>query len=323
MNVERSDILQNALDSIELGMDDFELGEHKRIVSAVRNFYAGVLLLGKECLVRSVPGENGMHIISSRYTPFIDEGDSKLKYRPVGTKTIDIEEMKSRFRDFGLKWPESNINNLQRLRNNLEHFHAKESTSQMREIIKECFPIIENFFEILGLDPSREISDAWSTMLKEKEFFNDVQGKCIKSFASIEFPVELDFSNLKCEICESSLIYQADESNKYLSDVELKCKSCGEDYVAPHGFPRMVVDQLCGADDYNSVKGSGEGVIFDCNSCGEDTYVSTSDVNICFFCEESVGGECVRCGDGLGIENQSINNPSSCDYCDHMMSKDD
>lgn len=323
MDVEKSDLLQNAFDSIELGMDDFSWGEHKRIISAVRNFYAGVLLLGKECLIRAVPGDRNMSAIYSRYTPYIDEEDMGLKFKPIGIKTVDLEEMKKRFESFGLSWPKTDMRRLQILRNNLEHFHAKESINQMKEVIKECFPIVENFFDILELDPSQEIGDAWSTMLKEKDFFNDIQQRCLKSFENISFPIEIDFEKIKCSICNSSLIYQEDPTNVCLSDVEVRCRSCGEYDIAPYGFPSMVIEALYHRADFISVKYHGETVIFDCNSCGEGTYVSTGDVNICFSCEESVGGECARCGDDLSIENQSINNSSYCDYCDHMMNKSD
>lgn len=41
-------ILQNAIDSIQVGIEDFEDGDERRNVSAVRNISAGTLLLYKE-----------------------------------------------------------------------------------------------------------------------------------------------------------------------------------------------------------------------------------------------------------------------------------
>ncbi|MEX2546021.1 MAG: hypothetical protein WD316_12905 [Phycisphaeraceae bacterium] len=43
-------ILKNAIDSIELGVEDFRSENPKRLMSAVRNFYAGILLLFKHQL---------------------------------------------------------------------------------------------------------------------------------------------------------------------------------------------------------------------------------------------------------------------------------
>jgi hypothetical protein len=48
-------LFDNAIQSIQIGIEDYEANEPKRALSAVRNFYAGTLLLAKEVLVRAVP----------------------------------------------------------------------------------------------------------------------------------------------------------------------------------------------------------------------------------------------------------------------------
>jgi hypothetical protein len=40
-------ILQNAIDSIQIGIEDYENGDDRRSISAVRNIAAGTLLLYK------------------------------------------------------------------------------------------------------------------------------------------------------------------------------------------------------------------------------------------------------------------------------------
>lgn len=51
------DILRNAVGSIQMGVEDLEAsnGDSRRAVSAIRNFYSGVLLLMKERLRRQSP----------------------------------------------------------------------------------------------------------------------------------------------------------------------------------------------------------------------------------------------------------------------------
>lgn len=51
-----SGLFENAVQSIQLGVEDYQDNDPKRALSAVRNFYAGVLLLAKEALVRAAPG---------------------------------------------------------------------------------------------------------------------------------------------------------------------------------------------------------------------------------------------------------------------------
>jgi hypothetical protein len=48
-------LFDNAIQSIQIGIEDYEHNDPKRALSAVRNFYAGTLLLAKEVLVRKAP----------------------------------------------------------------------------------------------------------------------------------------------------------------------------------------------------------------------------------------------------------------------------
>jgi hypothetical protein len=52
-------LLDNAIGSIKVGVEDAQSGKHERLLSAVRNIHAGILLLYKEALRRlSPPGSN-------------------------------------------------------------------------------------------------------------------------------------------------------------------------------------------------------------------------------------------------------------------------
>jgi hypothetical protein len=63
-----SELLRNALDSIALGIEDYQANDPKRAISAVRNFYAGALLLAKEVLARAAPDANPDNILGARRT---------------------------------------------------------------------------------------------------------------------------------------------------------------------------------------------------------------------------------------------------------------
>jgi hypothetical protein len=45
----------DAIQSIQLWIEDYQHNDPKRALSAVRNFYAGTLLIAKEVLVRAAP----------------------------------------------------------------------------------------------------------------------------------------------------------------------------------------------------------------------------------------------------------------------------
>ena len=147
-----SEIFDNAVTSIRLGIEDLKTAEDDRILRAARNYHAGLLLLAKECVVRAAPEVNPMEIIGARFKP-IPDGDDGVDHVIQGYATVDLAQLQSRFRDFALTWPDADIRKLQRYRNNLEHFHLDEPASALREAIASSFPMIVDFFRILEEDP--------------------------------------------------------------------------------------------------------------------------------------------------------------------------
>lgn len=52
-------ILQNAIDSIALGIEDYNSSDSRRLISCTRNLFAGILLLFKHKLaILSPPGSD-------------------------------------------------------------------------------------------------------------------------------------------------------------------------------------------------------------------------------------------------------------------------
>jgi len=65
-------LFDSAIQSIQIGIEDYEHNDPKRALSAVRNFYAGTLLLAKEVLVREVPKAGVMDILATKFNPIPD-----------------------------------------------------------------------------------------------------------------------------------------------------------------------------------------------------------------------------------------------------------
>ena len=61
-----SDLFNNAVASIRMGVEDYTNKDGNRALSAVRNFYSGVLLLAKEvpCCARSVAKSGLSHSLA-------------------------------------------------------------------------------------------------------------------------------------------------------------------------------------------------------------------------------------------------------------------
>jgi hypothetical protein len=67
------DLLTNAIESSQVGVEDYKSGTRPRLLSAVRNIHAGILLLYKEALLRlSQPDSNDV-LIMSKIVPSLDK----------------------------------------------------------------------------------------------------------------------------------------------------------------------------------------------------------------------------------------------------------
>lgn len=89
-------LLTNAIQSIEIGIEDSCSDDPRRVVSAVRNLQAGILLLCKEHLRRRSPPGSKEVLIKVAIAPTIGP-DGDLVFIGGGDKTIDQQTIIERF----------------------------------------------------------------------------------------------------------------------------------------------------------------------------------------------------------------------------------
>ena len=65
-------LLENAVQSIQNGLEDYATGSSRRALSAIRNIHAGVLLLLKEKLYQISPSDSDGVLIKANFDPEID-----------------------------------------------------------------------------------------------------------------------------------------------------------------------------------------------------------------------------------------------------------
>ena len=315
-----SEILDNAIKSIRLGIEDFRTADDDRMLSAARNYYAGLLLLAKECLIRAAPEVDPMEIIGAKFKP-VPDGEGGVKHVVEGYATIDLAQLQTRFKDFGLAWPDTDIKKLQRYRNDLEHFHLKEPASALGEAIGSSFTMVVDLFGTLGEDPQSVLEDLWETILEQKEAFEKVQKACLASWEPIQWPEDVEhMDRLSCSQCGSSLIGQVDPANSEHTQVQSKCFQCGEEFDFEKTM-EMVVEASFGVDAYIMAKEGMSSAIADCPECGSSTYVEAGEISVCYTCGESVSGECIRCGTGINVHEYNSDYPDLCSYCAYMTEK--
>src|SRR5215475_1061965 len=94
-------LLDNAILSIQLGLEDYASDDKRRVASAARNLYAGVLLLCKEVLRQlSPPGSNDILIRTKKRA--IRDSDGSVRLVGDGRKTIGRPEIEDTFKQLAL-----------------------------------------------------------------------------------------------------------------------------------------------------------------------------------------------------------------------------
>ena len=314
-----SKIFENAVTSIILGIEDFETDD--RMLSAARNYYAGLLLLAKECLVHAAPEADPMHIIGAKFKPRPD-GNGGVEYIVDGYTTVDLGQIKKRFKDFDLTWPDVKIERLQRFRNDLEHYHLKEPAGKLREAIASSFPMLVDFFKILGKEPQEHLADVWDTITAERATFEKLRADCLASWKDVKWPAPVEnLDEMMCPNCESLLVGQIEAGNTDYENVEGKCSQCGNE-IDRESLIKMVVDVSYGPDDYLMALDGQNPIIANCHECGADkTYVDTGEISICFSCVEGVAGECGVCDKGIGVHEYISEYPNLCSCCAYKLEK--
>lgn len=135
-NLDATKLRENALTSIRLGVEDFERsrlssntrGDPARALSAIRNLFAGVLLLFKYKIATCVddPADAAALIFNPPEILPHSDGSGGIAWVPAGKfkiTTIDVGTIQKRFDAFDIEVDWAVIEKLQGCRNHLEHLH--------------------------------------------------------------------------------------------------------------------------------------------------------------------------------------------------------
>lgn len=175
---------ENALTSIRLGVEDFERcrhpgGDPARALSAIRNLFAGVLLLFKYKIATCVddPADAAALIFNPPEVLPHSDGDGGVEWGPVGKfkpTTIDVGTIQKRFEAFEIDVDWAVIEKLQACRNHLEHLHPAHTLGEVADFVAELFPVLRDFIQTeLEESPAAILGDAWQLMLLHHNFFRE------------------------------------------------------------------------------------------------------------------------------------------------------
>ena len=224
-------LLDNALESIQVGVEDYLMGDSKRYLSAVRNICAGILLLYKEKLCRLSPLPNKEVLIKKDIRPVYD-GTGNVTFIGTGKKTVDVQEIKERFSSLKITVDWKRFDELNQLRNNIEHYYTDKSPDAVREVIAKSFILIRDFIsDCLNEEPHQLLGDVcWQALLKTADVYEAEEEACKQSFEDIEFKHQIlqeAVEKIRCPSCHSSLI-KARDGSEFSISTSLSCGYCGK-----------------------------------------------------------------------------------------------
>lgn len=227
-------ILQNALDSIALGIEDYELAETdaRRFVSCTRNIFAGILLLFKYKLSDLSPENSDEVLIKQKIIPKM-EFDS-LTWIGDGNKTVDVQGIEERFKGLNIKVDWMRLRKIQKYRNDIEHYYTTNSSLAVQQMISDSFLVIVTFIaEYLHEDPKELLGeDVFNIMREIDEVYEQDKKICIAKFQTLKYfhpSIPEVLININCLECGSGFLNPL-KNNAYAEETLYQCRSCNTEF---------------------------------------------------------------------------------------------
>lgn len=316
-------ILTNAVASIQIGVEDFQSNDPRRVLSAMRNITAGILLLFKEKLrQRSPPNSHDLLIMADSKPTELSDGTVVMV--GAGKKTVNVNQIKQRFSALKIEVDWNRVGKIVGARNEVEHFKSDHSEARLKELINDAFIVMSTFIEKeLGQHPLQLLGgETWNVILEQARFQQEQEALCMMDMDKVDWPhqaCEELAADLRCEKCGSSLLKPKDSNNYEPPDLQLECVECG--HMSVWGkIIEAAVDDRYGVEAYIAMTDGGDMPVMDCHNCGASA----------FICEY---GACANCGAELNYTNCALCDvplttdeqyqDGLCGYHYHVANKDD
>ena len=315
-------MMKNAVDSIWIGMEDFHDDDPRRAVSAIRNFYAGILLLFKCKLQELSPEGSEEVLLKKNILPVINPATGETTWIGSGNNTVEVRDIRDRLKSLGVEGIEwHRLENLQKIRNNIEHYYSKDPVERMKEAIASALHLIIQFCKPhLGKDPVQVLGqECWDLLLGVASLYEAELKAAKESLESVDWPypeVEDAIDYMRCPDCDSQLIKVVDPTALGAA-IEFVCSSCGSNSSYETVITAALPESMEGAN-YVSVKDGGDSLIEACPMCGEETFlVEQGECAACF--SELEYQSCKVCETGLSVDEQHFE--GLCSYCNYKHDK--
>lgn len=319
-------LANNAKGSISIGIEDYFFSkdctdpEKKkfRMISSVRNIYAGILLMFKELLLRK--STEGRCLIYKTMTHAVQILWQDGRQLNKDGKTINVQEIKKLFQEFNVHYDEEALNQLNTERNSLEHFSAEISDDYLEKLLISAHEIIINFVVNELQDPLENWinSEQWHKIEMSYTLVRREQQRLLDSYNDFIFNSETESERMKesiCPNCSSMLL----EPVNTATGVKMKCQYCHKKYT-----PVDIIAQEH-ADDTHLMLRGGNATVGCCPNCGEKTLENDDDQDTytCPHCEYTQSSHCNLCGERIFLDEiDLLGDSETCCYCHDRLHND-
>ena len=310
-------MLDNAVQSIQIGMEDFHDEDERRTLSTIRNLYAGILLLFKYKLQQLSPAGSDEALLKTRVLPSIDPSTGVVVWVGKGKKTVEVQDIIDRLNTLGVRGVDWKLlSALQGIRNDIEHYFSPLPVERMKEAIANSLHLITQFCEPHLDERPVEIlgQECWDMMLSVATVYDAELDSCQANLRSVSWPfqqVHNAIDHMVCPECESRLIKAIDPS-AHRDAISFQCGSCQSESLYSHVIGLAIEASMAGENHWRAMQGD-EPATCSCPECNHDTLLV--DENACAACfYEFEYTHCEWCHERLSLDERQYSE-GTCGYC--------
>ena len=196
---------------------------------------------------------------------------------------------------------------LNKIRNDMEHFYTNATSKKVREAIARAFPVVADLFKLLREEPHKHLGESWEVMLEVKSVYDKELAECEASFgkAGDWKSDSMAHATRVCPQCDSRLIHRATTPIQKFTTTPTQSAAPPVRRRYRRQNMRLMETALRKFLRRRQLR-SGERR---CGrparplpECSYETYVMTGEENGCDWCQLELG-KCLRCDEQLTPNN--------------------
>ena len=248
-------ILNNAINSITVGLEDYSSADKRRIASCARNLFAGILLLFKHKLSLLSSSDSNEALIKQRVLP-VSDGNGDIIWKGQGKKTVDVQGIRERFKSLNIEIEWKRIEKINGFRNDIEHYYSNQKHDAINALISDTFIIINDFIrKQLNSDPKEMLGDeSWAILINVNEVYEKEKSSCVDALDKLDYfcsEILEAIESYLCEDCGSGLI-EPTKSTGNAFESDFICKSC-DGILSYEEIAALAVTNFYEYESYQSV----------------------------------------------------------------------